>query len=54
MNNYDINGEPADNGLNAARGILYALPISCALWALIIIFAFAAGAGIAFAAGWVR
>ena len=53
MNNYDINGDPADS-LNAARGILYALPISCALWALIIIFAFAAGAGIALAAGWVR
>ena len=53
MNNYDINGEPAD-GLNAARGILYALPISCTLWALIIIFAFAAGAGIALAAGLVR
>ena len=50
----DINGEPAETGLNAARGILYALPISCTLWALIIIFAFAAGAGIAFAAGWVR
>ena len=54
MNNYDINGEPSETGLRGCRGLLRGLALSCAFWCILIVFAFAAGAGIAFAAGWVR